>query len=120
MKTKILLFVALILVATSGIYAQSMQRKTIPERVKATMDRITPSLNLTASQVNSADSVFTEYYTAQMKMFQEAQESGQRPDRSAFEPLTEKRDTRLKAIFSADQFTSFKKEEAEMRAKRQQ
>ena len=119
MKTKLILFVALIMVATSGIFAQGMQR-SIPERVKATLDRLTPSLTLTPSQVSSADSVFTAYYTAQMKMFTDAQESGQRPDRSAFEPLTEKRDTKLKAIFSEDQFTKFKKEEADMRQRRQQ
>lgn len=119
MKTKITMLIALVLIATTGIYAQGMQRQTVPERVKATIARITPTLKLSESQVSSADSAFTEYYTAQMKMFQDAQESGQRPDRSDFEKLTEKRDTKLKAIFSADQFTKFKKDEADMRSQRQ-
>lgn len=118
MKTKISMLIALVLIATTGIYAQGMQRRTIPERVKATMDRITPSLSLSESQLNPTDSVFTEFYTARMKMFQDARESGQRPDRSAFEKLAEKRDAKLKAIFSADQFTKFKKEEADMRSQR--
>lgn len=119
MKTKMAFFVAFLLIATSSIFAQGM-RKTIPERVKATMERITPSLNLSATQISPTEAVFTEIYTAQMKMFQDAQESGQRPDRSDMEKLTEKRDTKLKAIFSDDQFTKFKKAEEEMRAKRQQ
>ncbi|MEO6949632.1 MAG: hypothetical protein ABI123_08390 [Ginsengibacter sp.] len=119
MKTKITMLIALILIATTGIYAQGMQRKTVPERVKETMDKITPSLKLTDSQLSPVNTAFTEYYTAQMKMFQDAQESGQRPERSDFEKLTEKRDTKLKTIFSADQFTKFKEDEAAMRAQRQ-
>ncbi|HSN07954.1 MAG TPA: hypothetical protein VLS85_02895, partial [Hanamia sp.] len=76
MKTKITMLLALILMATTGIYAQGMQRMTVPERVKMTMDKITPALNLTATQQASTDSVFTGFYTDQMKMFQDARASG--------------------------------------------
>lgn len=115
MKTKITMLFALVIVATTSSYAQNRQRMSTPERVKTTMDKITKSLELNASQVSSTDSVFTEYYTEQMKMFTDARSSGERPDRSAFEKLTEKRNTKLKAIFTADQFKKFEKEEAEAR-----
>ena len=121
MKTKITMLIALILMATTGIYAQGMQRRSVPERVKATMDKITPALNLDASQQSKTDSVFTDYYNAQMKMFQEARDSGERPDRSAFEKVRDDRDSKLKAIFTEDQYTKFKNEvEASLRPQRQQ
>ena len=45
-----------------------------------------------------------------MKMFQDARDSGNRPDRSAFEKLMEDRDAKLKGIFTDDQYTKFKNE----------
>lgn len=122
MKTKITMLVALILmVATSGIYAQGMQRRTVPERVKATMDKITPALNLDATQQTQTDSAFTDYYNAQMKMFTDARASGNRPDRSEFQKLTDDRDAKLKTIFTADQYTKFKSEvEESLRPQRRQ
>ena len=120
MKTKITMLIALILIATTGIFAQGMQRRTVPERVKATMDKITPALNLDASQQSRTDSAFTDYYTAQMKMFQDARASGNRPDRSEFEKLSADRDAKLKVIFTADQYTKFKNEvEETLRPQRQ-
>ena len=120
MERKITMLFALILIATTGIYAQGMQRRTVPERVKATMDKITTPLNLDASQASRTDSVFTDYYTAQMKMFQDAQASGNRPDRSAFQKLMQDRDAKLQTIFTADQYTKFKNEvEETLRPQRQ-
>ena len=120
MKRKITMLFALILIATTGIYAQGMQRRTVPERVKATMDKITTPLNLDASQASRTDSVFTDYYTAQMKVFQDAQASGNRPDRSAFQKLMQDRDAKLQTIFTADQYTKFKNEvEETLRPQRQ-
>lgn len=52
MKSKITMLFALILIATTGIYAQGMQRRSVPERVKAAMDKITPALNLDATPAN--------------------------------------------------------------------
>jgi len=120
MKRKITMLFALILIATTGIYAQGMQRRSVPERVKATMDKITTPLNLDASQVSRTDSVFTDFYTAQMKMFQDAQASGTRPDRSAYQKLMQDRDAKLQTIFTADQYTKFKNEvEETLRPQRQ-
>jgi hypothetical protein len=121
MKTKITMLFALILMATTGLYAQGMQRRTVPERVKAAMDKITTPLGLNASQVTSTDSVFTDYYTAQTKMMEDARASGERPDRSAFQKITDDRDAKLKAIFTDDQYTKFKNEvEATLRPQRRQ
>ncbi|MEO8823896.1 MAG: hypothetical protein ABI366_09990, partial [Ginsengibacter sp.] len=108
-------------VATSGIYAQGMQRRTVPERVKATMDKITPALNLDATQQTQTDSAFSDYYNAQMKMFTDARASGNRPDRSEFQKLTDARDAKLKTIFTGDQYTKFKNEvEESLRPQRRQ
>ena len=121
MKTKITMLFAFILIATTGIYAQGMQRRTVPERVKMTMDKITPALNLDATQQASTDSVFTDFYTSQMKMFQDARGSGERPDRSQFQKLMDDRDAKLKNVFTADQYTKYKDEvEATLRPQRQQ
>ena len=67
MKTKITMLVAFILIATTNIFAQGMQRRTVPERVKETMDKITAPLGLNESQVTSTSAAFTDYYNAQMK-----------------------------------------------------
>jgi hypothetical protein len=122
MKTKITMLVALILMAaTTGIYAQGMQRRTVPERVKAAMDKINPALNLSADQQTKTESAFTDYYNAQMKLFQDARSSGERPDRSQFQKLTEDRDAKLKTIFTDDQYTKFKNEvEESLRPQRRQ
>lgn len=120
MKTKITMLFAIILIATTGVYAQGMQRRTVPERVKMTMDKITPALNLDATQQASTEGVFTDFYTAQMKMFQDARASGERPDRSQFQKLLDDRDAKLKDIFTADQYTKWKNEvEASLRPQRQ-
>ncbi len=121
MKTKITMLIALILMTTTGIFAQGMQRRTVPERVKMTMDKITPALNLDATQQASTNSVFADFYTSQMKMFQEARSSGERPDRSQVQKLMDERDAKLKEIFTADQYTKYKNEvEATLRPQRQQ
>lgn len=121
MKSKITMLFALILIATTGVYAQGMQHRTVPERVKAAMDKINPALSLDASQQTKTDSAFTDYYTAQMKMFEDARASGNRPDRSEFQKLTDDRDAKLKEIFTADQYTKFKNEvEETLRPQRRQ
>ncbi len=121
MKTKITMLFAFILIATTGIYAQGMQSRSVPERVKTAMDKITPALNLNATQQASTEKVFTDFYTSQMKMFQDARSSGEMPDRSQFQKLTDDRDAKLKDIFTADQYKKYKDEvEATLRPQRQQ
>ena len=104
------LFFTFILFATTGIYAQSIQRKSISERVKTTMNKITAPLKLDASQASRTDSVFTEYYNAQHKMMTDARAAGTRPGRSDFEKIMNDRDEKLKVIFTESQYTKFKNE----------
>lgn len=118
MKSKFTMLLAFILMATTSIFAQGM-RQTVPERVKATMDKITTPLGLNDTQITSTSAVFTDFYTAQSKMREDARASGERPDRSAFEKMTDDRDAKLKDIFTADQYTKFKNEvEATLRPQR--
>ena len=121
MKLKSFLFVALLLIATTTIFAQGYQRMTVPERVKATMDKITSPLALNDAQVTSTTTVFTDFYTAQNKMREDAQASGNRPDRSVYQKMIDDRDAKLKDIFTADQYTKYKNEvEATLRPQRPQ
>ncbi|MEO9004111.1 MAG: hypothetical protein ABI288_05220 [Ginsengibacter sp.] len=121
MKTRISMLIAFILIATTGAFAQGMQRQTVPERVKATMDKVTSPLGLNDSQVTSTSEAFTDFYNAQTKMFQDARTSGARPDRSAIQKLAADRDSKLKTIFTPDQYTKFKGEvEATLRPQRRQ
>jgi len=114
------MLMAFLLMATTSIFAQGMQRQTVPERVKATMDKIKEPLQLNQSQTDRTDSVFTEFFTAQNKIMQDARASGNRPDRSVFQKMMSDRDEKLKAIFTEDQFTKFKNEvEATLRPQRQ-
>ena len=119
MKTKISLLLSFILMATISSFAQAPQRRTVEERVKSVMEKLSV-LNLDQSQTQKTDSVFVEYYKAQEKMREDARASGERPDRSVFEKMTNDRNEKLKAIFTADQFTKYKNEvEATLRPQRQ-
>lgn len=118
MKTKITMLFALLTLSTTGIFAQGQQR-SIPERVKSTMDKITPALSLNPQQVSGTESAYTDYYTATSKAMEAARASGDRPDRSVFQKMSDDRDAKLKAIFTPDQYTKFKNEvEATLRPQR--
>ncbi|HEY9340858.1 MAG TPA: hypothetical protein VJ279_12390 [Hanamia sp.] len=119
MKTKISLLLSFILMVTISSFAQGPQRRTVEERVKSVMEKLS-ALSLDQSQTQKTDSVFMDYYKAQDKMREDARTSGERPDRSVFEKMTNDRDEKLKAIFTADQFTKYKNEvEATLRPQRQ-
>ena len=57
MKTKITTLFALFLMADNRHFCPGNATQTVPERVKATMDKITPALNLNPPQLSSTDSV---------------------------------------------------------------
>ena len=121
MKSKFTMLAAFLFMATTAIFAQGMQRMTVPERVKATIEKLKSPLQLNDMQTAKTDSVFTSFYTAQDKMREDMRASGTRPDRSVFEKMTADRDEKLKGIFSADQYTKFKSEvEATLRPQRPQ
>ena len=111
MKTKILMLVAFLFAATISTYAQQgMQRRTVEERVQSAMDKLTDSLKLDQAEQDKTKAVFTDYYTAQNKMREDARASGNRPDRSVFEKLMNDRDEKLKAIFTEEQYKKYKDE----------
>jgi hypothetical protein len=120
MKTKIATTIALLFAITVNVNAQQMQRRTVEERVKSAMDKMTP-LNLDTAEQSNTIAVFTDYYTAQDKMRADARASGNRPDRSEFMKMMDDRDGKLKTIFTDDQYKKFKDEvEPTLRPQRQQ
>ena len=122
MKTKITMFIALLFtIAISTNAQQGMPRRTVEERVKSAMDKLTTSLTLDTAEQSKTTAVFTDFYTAQDKMREDARATGNRPDRSVFEKMTSDRDEKLKAIFTDDQYKKFKNEvEPTLRPQRQQ
>jgi len=121
MKSKISMLVALLFAATIGVNAQGMQRRTVEERVKSVMDKLTDSLALDQSEQDKTSVVFKDFYTAQDKMREDARASGNRPNRSEFEKMANDRDDKLKAIFTDDQYKKYKDHvEASLRPQRRQ
>jgi protein CpxP len=121
MKTKISMLVALLFGLTVGVNAQGMQRRTVEERVKSAMDKMTAPLTLDQAEQDKTSAVFTDFYTAQDKMREDARASGNRPDRSVYEKMMNDRDDKLKAIFTDDQYKKYKDQvEPTLRPQRQQ
>ena len=122
MKTKTSVLIAFLFAATISTYAQQgMQRRTVEERVKSAMDKLTDPLKLDQTEQDKTTAVFTDYYTAQDKMREDARASGNRPDRSVIEKMINDRDDKLKGIFTDEQYKKYKDEvEATLRPQRQQ
>ena len=109
MKSKITLLFSLLMFSGIITFAQQ-QRQSVEERVKNVMEKMAP-LNLDEDQTKRTDSVFTQFYQGQTKMMEEMRAAGGGGfDRSGFEKLTTDRNSKLKAIFSADQHKKFKKD----------
>jgi periplasmic protein CpxP/Spy len=109
MKTKISMLAAFLFAATISTHAQhGMQRRTVEERVKSAMDKISDPLKLDKTQQDKTIAVFTDYYTSQDKMREDARASGTRPDRSVMEKMSNDRDEKLQTIFTDEQFKKFK------------
>ncbi|HYE54791.1 MAG TPA: hypothetical protein VD996_08115 [Chitinophagaceae bacterium] len=120
MKKHIVFVLVMLFAGIFAANAQGPQRRTVEERVKSAMEKVTPALALDKSQEAQTDSVFTEYYKAMDKL-RESMQPGTPPDRSLFEKVATDRDEKLKKIFSADQFKKWKDEvEATLRPQRRQ
>src|SRR6476620_2957913 len=103
------MLVALIFAATISTHAQQgQQRRTVEERVKSAMDKITAPLKLDKTQQDNTTAVFTDYYTLMDKMREDARSGGARPDKSIREKMMNDRDEKLKTIFNEEQFKKFK------------
>lgn len=120
MKKQIIFVLIMLFAGTAVVNAQGPQRRTVEERVKAAMEKVTPALSLDQTQASKTDSVFTDYYKAMDKL-REGMQAGTPPDRSVFEKIGTERDDKLKTIFTEAQFKKFKDEvEATLRPQRRQ
>lgn len=110
MKTKIIMVVAFLIATATATNAQQQgfQRKTVEERVQSAMEKISDPLKLDQSQQDKTNAILNDFYKEQDKMRDDARASGNRPDRSVFEKITNDRDEKLKGIFNEDQFKEFK------------
>lgn len=88
-------------------------RRSVEERVKMTMDRITDSLKLDAKQQPLTSVALTDYYKAQEKL-REGLVPGTRPEKTQMDKLMTDRDEALKKIWSEAQFKKFKEMMASM------
>jgi len=81
------------------------QRMTPEERTKATVEKMAP-LNMDAEIKAKAEAIIAEFYNTQQKAMEEMRASGSF-DREAFaakrKELSDVRDGKLKAIFTAEQ-----------------
>jgi len=113
MKKKILLAIATIFISFATVHAQtgSYQHQTVQEKVANTMSKLA-DLKLDAATTTKADSIFTDFYTAQQKAMQDMMAAGGQPDRDAMrqkrQQLADERDAKLKAIFTDDQYNKWK------------
>lgn len=118
MKKQLVFFAFLLMAAVATVNAQGPQRRTVEERVKLAMEKLTPGLGLDKITESRTDSIFTNYYKA-MDIIRENLQPGVPIDRAVFEKAANDRDEALKKVLSADQFKKFKDEvEASLRPQR--
>lgn len=116
MKKQILLVVAIALMSVSTLMAQSpgdrRPRQTPEERAKATMEKLA-TLKLNADAAQKTEAIFLEFFKQQRTAMQELRSAGT-PDRNAAmekrKKLADERDTKLKTVFTTDQYNKWKNE----------
>lgn len=119
MKSKITFIIMLMFTGILCTQAQQGTKRTVEERVKQSVDRISDSLQLTKAQLPDVDAAFTQFYMAQDQL-REGLAPGTRPERVAVEKLLEIRDAKLKIILTEPQYTKFKAMDAAMRQRGRQ
>jgi len=107
MKNRILLVLALLFAGHMTINAQGFQRRTVEERVKMTVDKLSPELSLKDDQKTKLSDAYTEFYKGMDKLREDARAGGGRPDRDAFKKLADERDTKVKGFLSDDQYKKY-------------
>lgn len=124
MKSRIIVLASAFMLLASFGFAQGggFQRRTVEERVKMVMDKLT-DFKMDKDKSDRVDSVFTDYYRSMDKMREEMMSGGGMPDRQAmrekFMKLMDERDAKLKTEFTDDQYKKWKEEiEPSMRPQR--
>lgn len=114
MKKQFLLFVAATLISLSSLMAQdaARARQTPEERTKATMEKLA-KFDLVADTRTKVEAVFTDFYRSQQEAMQAMRASGT-SDRTVMmekrKQLTIERDTKLKALFTEEQYAKWTSE----------
>ena len=114
MKKQVLLFLFAALVSIGAVNAQDGggQRITPEERTKSAMEKIAV-LNLAADAKTKTEVIIGDFYKAQQKAMQDMRASGAM-DRDAMmakrKELAAERDTKLKAVFTAEQLKKWQEE----------
>jgi len=115
---KKLLFLSLVLSLAGSLtaMAQGPERQPMPveERVKRTMERLKPELELTEQQEKDMTPVYTTFYTEMDKL----RSGGERPTPEARQKVSDARDEQLKKILSEAQMKKLKEIEEQMRQRR--
>lgn len=125
MKSRFLLIIPFLLVATVAVNAQGgFQRRTVEERVQMVHQKMDSAFKLDKTKLADSDSTFADYYRSVDKLRQDMMSGGGQPDFQAFrekmQPLTDARDKKLQTILTADQFKTWKEDiEPSMRPRRQ-
>jgi len=108
MKNRILLMLAFLFAGYVTTNAQgNFQRRTVEERVKQTVDKLTPELSLKDDQKTKLGDAYTEFYKGMDKLREDARAGGGRPDREAFKKLADDRDAKVKGFLSDDQYKKY-------------
>lgn len=122
MKKSILLLLILVSGTISALaQGGGFQRPPLEERVKNAMEKMKP-LNLDKETTAKVDTIFTDFYKAQDKAFEEMRSSGSF-DREAMaakrKEMSDARDEKLKKVLSESAYKKFKDEiESSMRPQR--
>jgi hypothetical protein len=112
MKTKIGLLAIAFFAGILSVNAQGMQRRTVEERVKEVMEKMSP-LKLDKEQTEKTNLIFTDQFKAQDKMIEEIRSSGNfdREAMMAFRTKSnDERNAKLKDVLSAEQFATYTKD----------
>lgn len=117
MKKLNFLFSALFSLITFCAMAQNGpgQPPPVEERVKRTIERITPELKLNEQQVKDVNPVYTVFYTEIDKL-----RAAGNPTPEDRQKLMATRDEKLKKILSEEQMKKLKELEEQMRQQRRQ
>lgn len=102
-----MLVLALLFAGHMTINAQGFQRRTVEERVKMTVDKLSPELSLKDDQKTKLSDTYTEFYKGMDKLREDARAGGGRPDREAFKKLADERDTKVKGFLGDDQYKKY-------------
>lgn len=117
MKMKITILAMFFFGAIMSVNAQQGQRRTVEERVKMTVGRMSDSLAVDNGQQEKLGAALTNFYTSMDKM-RDGLAPGTRPEKADMDKIYASRDEALVKILTPQQFIKFKEMEERMRQER--